>query len=498
MKKLLFIIMFMPVIVFGMTCDVVKDTQTTLERNLVCDAKKSTITTFSFSSNMYTGSNVDYRCKAGGILKGNYCEYSQNIQQPANKVYQACPTGTSPSGDYCVGLGIRLNRPFSYVCPTGARLSGNMCLITTTKVEPAIVDGNNNSVCKITCTEEVVFSVDPIKKVLAGTSFNYPLYISGRRKCSATYNYVEYETKISRLVNEYNSLTGTAKATKANEIANYYHQKKLCDNFKVNGNELQNRYSFNGNVSLKIETSTSEVNVPYVFKEKSYDNVVIVDEVEYDSCNYNENSRKCSRSNKTVAGWSETSTIYGKYTMNDVFLEKYTGEVKNVNSSNSCNAGDRYFVSFSEVTKPVNTDPNDKGYKLTLTANKIGNNLGQPNNVWNLNVNCWYQVQNLIFPGKTDVNNEEFEGTAFQYRLIDLDNPFPNRQPGFNWEGKQDIIYSTKDNLSSLQKFVITLNRSSINKIREYNDVYPYDTFNLSEMEKSQFIESNINIIDRR
>lgn len=411
MKKILFIIMLMPVVVFGMTCDPITDTNTSKDRTLTCDAEKSTTTSYKTDS--------EYE-----VLK--------------------------------------------------------------------------NSVCTIKCTEEILFSIDPIQKVLAGTSFNYPLYASGIRKCNAVYNYDEYETKISRLVNEYNLLTGSAKTTKGNEITNYYHEKKMCDNFKVNGNELQNKYSFNGNVSLKIETSTNEVTVPYIFKEMSYDNVVMMDEVVYNACNYNETSRKCMGSNNSVVGWSETSTLFGKYTMNDVFLEKYTGEVKNVNSSNTCNAGDRYFVSFSEVTKPVNTDPTDKGYRLTLTANKIGNNLGQPNNVWNINVDCWYQVQNLIFPGKTDENNEEFEGTAFQYRLIDLDNPFPGRSPGYNWIGKEDIIYSTKDNLSSLQKFVITLNRSSINKIREYNDSHSYDTFNLTEIEQSKFIESNTNIIDRR
>lgn len=411
MKKILFVIMFMPIVVFGMTCDPIVNSDTSKNRTLTCDATKSTTTSYKTDS--------EYE-----VLK--------------------------------------------------------------------------NSVCTIKCTEEILFSIDPIQKVLAGTSFNYPLYASGIRKCTAVYNYADYETKITRLVNEYNSLTGSEKTTKGNEITNYYHEKKLCDNFKVDGSENQNKYTYNGNVSIKIETSTSEVTVPYVFKETSYDNVVMMEEEVYNACNYNETSRKCLGDNKTVVGWSETSTLFGKYTMNDVFLEKHTGEVKNVNSSNTCNAGDRYFVSLTEITKPVNTDPNDKGYRLTLTANNIGNNLGQSNNVWNLNVNCWYQVENLIFPGKTDENNEEYEGTAFQYRLIDLDNPFPGRSPGFNWAGKEDIIYSTKDNLSSLQKFVITLNRSSINKIREYNDVYPYDTFNLTEMEQSKFIESNTNIIDRR
>ena len=40
MKKLIFVLMLMPVVVFGSTCTVNKDTQTGNDRNLVCDAEK--------------------------------------------------------------------------------------------------------------------------------------------------------------------------------------------------------------------------------------------------------------------------------------------------------------------------------------------------------------------------------------------------------------------------------------------------------------------------
>ena len=127
----------------------------------------------------------------------------------------------------------------------------------------------DNSVCTITCTEDVVYSIDPIKKVLAGTSFNYPLYASGERKCKAAYHYDTYETKIRKLVDEYATLTGDAKATKGNEITNYYAEKKACDEFTKEGSELQHKYSYDDYVvNLHIETSTStDVVVPYVFVE---------------------------------------------------------------------------------------------------------------------------------------------------------------------------------------------------------------------------------------
>lgn len=410
--------MLMPVVVFGSTCEVVKDTQTSVNRGLTCDAEKRTTTTFRTTN-------------------------EQTVLQ--------------------------------------------------------------NSVCTITCTENVVFSVDPIKKVLAGTSFNYPLYASGERKCKATYNYSSYEEKIKKLVSEYATLTGTAKATKANEITNYYAQKKACDEFTKDGSELQNKYSYDGNVTLKIETSTSEVTVPYEFVEtQEYSSEVILDEINYSfACNFNETGKTCSNSDKTINGWTETARIFGKYTMKDTYIEKYSGDIKNVYSSTTCNAGDRFFTSFSELTKPVEVDTTDKGYKLTLVATELGNNLVTTGDSWNLNVDCWYQVKNLMFPQgnsgvNVDDNYDEYGGTAFQYRIIDLDDPFPGREPGANWKGHEAIISSTKNNLSALQRFVITLNRSSINRIREYNDVHSYDTFNLNEMEKSPFIEANPNIIDRK
>ena len=374
MKKLIFVLMLMPVVVFGSTCTVNNDTQTGYDRNLVCDAEKRTTTTFR------------------------------------------------------------------------------------TKEDVTVLD---NSVCTITCTEDVVYSIDPIKKVLAGTSFNYPLYASGERKCNAAYHYDTYETKIRKLVDEYATLTGDAKATKGNEITNYYAEKKACDEFTKEGSELQHKYSYDDYVvNLHIETSTStDVVVPYVFVEtEKYDSNVIIDEINYrGSCIFNEVEKTCSNGNKTINGWTETARIFGKYTMKDTYIEKYTGEIKTVYSNNTCNAGDRYFVSMNELTRPVKNDTTDKGYKLTLIAQNIGQNekdIKNKNNnfTWNLNVDCWYQVKNLAFPQggsgtNTDDNYSKYGGTAFEYRLIDLENPFPGREPGANWKGHESIITSTKNNL---------------------------------------------------
>jgi len=371
----------------------------------------------------------------------------------------------------------------------------------TTKEEQVL----KNDVCTITCTEEIVFMIEPIQKVLAGTSFSYPLYASGERKCKATYNYAAYETKIKTLVNEYKTLTGTQKQTKKNEIDNYYAQRQACDEFTKKDSKYEQKYEYDSyDIDMKIETSTNEVNVDYVFKELAeYGSTVTEEEVSYNACNYNDSKVSCDYNDTTISGWSETARIYGKYTMKDTYIENYTGEVKNVYSDTTCNVGDRFFTDLKELTRPTANDKDDKGYRLTLTAKKLGDNLGTTIGNWELDVTCWYQVKNLMFPqnnpgGNKDENYDEYGGTAFQYRLIDLDNPFPGREAGANWKGKESIITSTKDNLSTMQRFVITLNRSEINKIRDYNGTHSYDTFNLDEMEKSQFIIDNEHIIDRK
>ena len=417
MKKILILILLMPIMVIGMTCDIIEDTQTTEERDLTCDSEKSIMTKYE------------------------------------------------------------------------------------TKKEVELL---KNDVCTIKCTEEIVFSIDPIKKALAGTGFNYPLYASGVRTCYATYDINAYETKIRNLVNEYQNLRGVQKQNKKNEITNFYENKKKCDEFTKEGSTYQKKYSYNGDVKLELQTSEKTETIPYRFKEISdYISQVTYDEVTYSACDYDEVNIKCKESDKAINGWSEVAMIYGKYTMGDVYLEKYTGEVKELYNEATCNAGDKYFTSLTELTRPVEGDNTDKGYSLILTATKLGDNLGGVGNDWSINAKCWYQVKNLIFPqkntgGSEDDNYDEYGNTAFQYRIIDLNNPFPGREPGANWKGHENIIYSTKNDLSTLQRFVIALDRSSIIKIREYNKLYKYDTFNLNEMEKSHFIEENIDIIDRK
>ena len=161
-----------------------------------------------------------------------------------------------------------------------------------------------NDVCTITCTEDIAFSIKPTQKVLAGMSFSYPLYSSGVRKCTAKYNYKNYEDKMQKLVDEYKNLTDTtAKNNKAKELDALYEQKARCDGYAEAGNEYESKYSFNGEANLKVETSTNVENVTYEYKDiDEYYTNVVKDNINYYSCGYNSSTKNCNRAQRTTNG----------------------------------------------------------------------------------------------------------------------------------------------------------------------------------------------------
>ena len=365
-----------------------------------------------------------------------------------------------------------------------------------------------NDVCTITCTEDIAFSIKPTQKVLAGMSFSYPLYSSGVRKCTAKYNYKNYEDRMQKLVDEYKALTDTtAKNNKVKELDVLYEQKARCDGYAEAGNEYESKYSFNGEANLKVETSTNVENVTYEYKDiDEYYTNVVKDNINYYSCGYNSSTKNCDGAQRTTNGWTSTSRVYGKYTMKEVFIEKYTGEIKTTKGDNTCEGMDKFFVKLNEYTRPVSNDKDDNGYSLTLTATNLNTKTINDTD-WNLTVNCYYQVNNLMFPQggtnvKADENYSKYGNTAFQYRIVALEEPFPDREAGANWKGNESIITSSKSIVFStnntLERFIINLDRAGIRKVREYNELYKYDTFNLDSKEQSIFINNMGKMFDRK
>lgn len=355
-----------------------------------------------------------------------------------------------------------------------------------------------NSLCTIKCSEELIYAVDPIKRVLAGMGFSYPLYVSGEKKCTATYDYNSFYTNLQNLVNSRDDTSDPSlKQNYINQITNKLSEKQECDDYYKKDNDGE--YIIDADVTLTVETSGAADIVDYEYFEiGEYEIVETIEEVPYSACELDNGTDSCTYSTKTVSKWESIDRNDGVYTIGEMYIEAYTGNIINTSTNpNDCKTCNTYFVSFYEKTRPEASIVGDKGYTLTLKADKLGNNVIATGDVWNLNVNCWYEVENLMFPQSTDVNYVEYGETGFMYRLIELETPFPKREPGHNWFGNTSLIDTkVKDNVM----YEINLTRSAISLIRQDNLLNPnaYSIFDYDINGVNSFIEKYIGIITRK
>lgn len=360
-----------------------------------------------------------------------------------------------------------------------------------------------NDMCSIRCKEEVLYLIDSAKSIRAGMGFTFPLYVSGQRTCTATYNYEDYDKKLRDLITSRNDASSAAaRLAVRNEISNHLLMKEDCDTWKDNSG----KYTMNPNINLRVQTSGADETISYEFKESSpYSSVVMDVKEPGEFCSVPNNNSDCTPVNEAISEWTEIARIDGSFVMTNRFIELYTGRIVNVRSNNTCSAGDVYFSSFTEKTYPASGSRTDLGYRLDLTARNLGQNLVPGNKNWRLNVNCWYSLVNYIFPqgedgggSNNDENYDRFGSTAFMYRPIDLNNPFPNRSPGYNWVGKESLITGNVSSLGSKTAYDIRLSPQSIRTIRNYNRTNPYDTFNLNNKQQSAFINQFSKIVIRK
>ena len=436
-----------------------------------------------------------------------------------------------------------------------------------------------NDYCVVECRENIALSFDGIKRVYAGMSFTYPLNLSAKRSCRSTNKNVQNFDSIYRtMVNSYMVLggyktDGTPRAdinddgkfnnadvayvnslvnslltldgrrvldldrnnvVDANAVDTLYNainymktQKSSCDDWK---SLADSKYIVNPEVNLNITTSKGIVSKKFDYVEAlPYTSTVTNDSSNYFSCLLSEKlvsgfrELNC-KDELTIIGWTEIASITGRYSLPKVDLELYTGKVINEGESSStktCSAGERYYTSLKEITRPALNNVIDKGYPLVLSVTGIGNNVDKTvSKNLNLTVNCNYQVRNIASPQVGDsiyelyesyITNKEGLG-LYEYRSIDLERPFPDREPLANWNGSVKVLINGKQRDVPLKEYYITkegktirnrnmytiiLNESLVNNIRAYNTSVPYGVFNLDKNEKSVFVESNIQIIQK-
>ena len=354
-----------------------------------------------------------------------------------------------------------------------------------------------NSVCTITCSEELFYGYDPIKNVLAGRGFSYPLYLSGQKQCNAKYNYVSYYTRIQNLVNLRDGSSGSQKQDYINQINNLLLEKQDCDDYYKEGNDGE--YKIDASVKLEVQNSSKIDIVDYKYYEiDKFETVYEESNATYKGCELQNGSSSCVYKTKVVSEWDAIDRNDGVYTIGERYIEAYTGNIKTTSSdSKDCKICNAYVVSFYEKTKPESGAIGDKGYTLKIVANNLGGNISTKDDTWNLNINCWYTVENIIFPQSEDENFIKYGETGFMYRLIDLKDPFPKREAGDNWYGKTGLINL---NVKSNTMYEINLTRGAIKLIREDNELNPnaYSIFDYDVNGRNSFIEKYIGIITRK
>ena len=199
--------------------------------------------------------------------------------------------------------------------------------------------------------------------------------------------------------------------------------------------------------------------------------------------------------------WNKKTSAEIKYEYSkDYSVMKYTGELKetvDISSSDKAyiNDGRYLYTSFYAMSNV---------YELNNKLKKIGSNINSSNDsIFNLDFNCTYKVDNLIFPPVGDPKNDgnssngEYGSVAFRYRQISLTDPFPNnRIPGWNWnlDEHKNLISTIKTDGYKIYSnpngplYNITLDPATMQEIRRYNDLHDYGSYNTNDPYKSTFL----------
>ena len=176
----------------------------------------------------------------------------------------------------------------------------------------------------------------------------------------------------------------------------------------------------------------------------------------------------------------------------EYYVQRYTGELATTDLPGYDYDGRYSYTDFYTRTG---------SYPFSLSMTRIGPNLGTVPKLWSIDpFTCQYEVDNRIFPPDGDDNEPPYGNEAFMYRQISLVDPFPNRSPGENWQGKERMITSKGYSIYGEEpKYEILLNPGIMQGIRSTygND---YGSFNINNPYKSIMVETYINngVINKR
>ncbi|MFA5459612.1 MAG: hypothetical protein WC267_03515, partial [Bacilli bacterium] len=299
----------------------------------------------------------------------------------------------------------------------------------------------DNSACKIGCTEKMTINLPPQPSELkAGTGFAQDIEIKTEKFCS--YKWRNKNSPDVKACNEW-------------------------DVYNNNLNKITPRLEFN---MLDNKVSFGE------FHKLNYG--YEVEEIPLQK----------PRANRVYGGYIFT------FKLPRVYIEKMTGKKVIVTPPAEAPSSETHYDGGHKFYTELDTPTGAYNYKITVT------NLGDYNEKQTINYTCCFKVENE-FPGPSDPDH--YRGNAYIFRPISLENPFPSRSPGANWEKvnwreilsprlKGAPVYSESNLICS-----IDLNRDFIKDIRIYNTEHGYLDVSVDGYDEDYFFQKFPFVIDR-
>lgn len=199
----------------------------------------------------------------------------------------------------------------------------------------------------------------------------------------------------------------------------------------------------------------------------------------------------CEKVDATSDIWKPNTewTTKCTYKLKESKLNRMTADVKYTNSacSNSeiCKS-DMYYVPLKWM--------NDK-FNVFIDFGKVNTRgLSTINGInWHIDYTCDVDVVQMLY-------NKNGKGYQFFYRPIDLNNPFPNREPSTNWISwwNDNINKETLKLGYNNKEYSVALSPNDMRTIKDYNENKTYNSGNnLGYLDYSINVNGKSNFVDR-
>lgn len=371
----------------------------------------------------------DYSCGVVclGIKSGYYALETESKSE--NNCFYPCKSSNCSTKHIVPVSWIKLNGEFTL------KITNKKCEVNNKK-DAVSLDCNKNNKITSECKELAVYGEEGNTSVNATVKINQTGYISNLLTPTSLYNGGGFKFGFiyrNELNWSYVSNNCTGNSSTCSSIINNKMVNKLEENFKN---------------KIKLESVT--------FGDENIDGTLF--------------NIECNESGSFTNG----NTLITSCIMSlpDSILEKYTGKV-NYSHSGIANIANKYYVpmnfwgtykiraTFSGLDRlSDNSVKSDSKNKNTAWTGDWSMSLSD-NQTCNINVYPLYSGKN---------------GYNFVYRPIDINNPFPNRNPGFNWFDwwKSDINKARLKNTYNKIEYISGLGNNDIGSIKTYNKSHNY------------------------